>query len=33
VMFHPEDVRRTLIAAVALAEMLSEVGRKGLPAA
>lgn len=33
VMFHPEDVRRVLVAAVALAELLSEVGRKDLSAA
>ena len=28
VMFHPDDVRQVLIAAVALAELLSEVGRR-----
>jgi very-short-patch-repair endonuclease len=33
VMFHPEEVHRTLVAAVALAELLSEVGRNRIPAA
>jgi hypothetical protein len=33
VMFHPDDVREVLVAAVALAELLSEVGRDRLRAA
>jgi very-short-patch-repair endonuclease len=33
VMFHPDEVRRVLVAAVALAELLVEVGIRGRPAA
>jgi hypothetical protein len=33
VMFHPEQVREILVAAVGLAELLSEVGRDRLRAA